>query len=109
MAKKVSLNLGQKQLLVAALAIGLVAGAGSSFGVLRYWPNLIPISKKQVLIQENSAVQDVIKRVAPSVVSITSRTNAVDILGLPQGQEEGIGTGIIVGSDGLILTNRHVV
>jgi serine protease Do len=60
------------------------------------------------VVQENSAVIDVAKQVSPAVVSITSKGVSQGFFGMPQ-QIQAAGTGMIVRSDGLILTNRHVV
>ncbi len=63
---------------------------------------------KRLLVKEDSAVIDVAKKVSPSVVSITASSSGVDVFGQTQNQESA-GTGIIIKSDGLILTNKHVV
>lgn len=62
---------------------------------------------KQVTLQENSATIDLVKKVGPSVVSITTSTTVQSFFGAQE--QEGAGTGVIVSSDGLILTNKHVV
>jgi hypothetical protein len=41
---------------------------------IRYFAAAIPADKKQLIVQENSAVIDVAKKVSPAVVSITSKT-----------------------------------
>jgi len=80
-------------------------------------------AKKVIEVTEDSATIDVVKRVSPSVVSvvITKELNnfynmtGPDIFGFPianqnpQKQDIGGGTGFVIASDGLILTNKHVV
>jgi serine protease Do len=95
-------------LLLMCLVFGLVGGAGGSYIFIRYFASAIPTDKKQLVVQENSAVIEVAHKVSPAVVSITSQTITRGFFGNTQ-QTEGAGTGMIVTSDGLILTNRHVV
>ncbi len=91
-----------------ALVLGLVGGAGGSYLFIRYFASAIPADRKQLVIQESSAVIDVAKKVSPAVVSITSKAVTRGFFGNAQ-QVAGAGTGMIVTSDGLIMTNRHVV
>lgn len=64
--------------------------------------------QKRVVVLEENAVIDVIKKSSPSVVSIIAEGVALDpFRGFVQ-QENGIGTGFVVDSN-LIFTNRHVV
>jgi serine protease Do len=93
---------------IMALVFGLVGGALGSYVFIRYFASAIPADRKQLVVQENSAVVDVASKVSPSVVSITSKTVTRGFFGNVQ-QAEGAGTGMIVTSDGLIMTNRHVV
>ncbi|HSX14486.1 MAG TPA: trypsin-like peptidase domain-containing protein [Candidatus Saccharimonadales bacterium] len=97
-----------KVVLISALVIGLVGGAAGGVLFVRFGASHIPVDKKQILVQENSAVIDTIKKVSPSVVSITSEATATSLFGANQ-TIEGAGSGIIMSSDGLILTNKHVV
>jgi len=96
------------------LVVGLLAGVlGAAFYgyFARHDTGFLEPStttEKAVTVSEQSAIIDLAKNVSPSVVSITSSANAVDFFGQDQ-TETGAGTGMIVSSDGLILTNKHVV
>jgi serine protease Do len=63
---------------------------------------------KNVTVQEQSATIDVVKKVSPSVVSITAIQSRLDFFGNIQ-KAQSAGTGFIVTKEGLILTNKHVV
>ncbi len=52
-------------------------------------------------------IASIVSEVSPSVVSITTQTQARTYFGVAQ--QEGAGTGIVVSKDGYILTNKHVV
>lgn len=65
-------------------------------------------STERLILEESSAIIDTTKKVAPSVVSITTSREVTDFFGQTFEQTGG-GTGFIVTSDGLIVTNRHVV
>ncbi len=68
--------------------------------------------QKQVISSEGDLVRDIAKNVGASVVSInvTSQTVAQDFFGFRQNlAQEGAGTGVIINTDGTIITNRHVV
>ncbi len=100
----------QRISIVAVVGLCLLAGfAGSWLQSNVLGGNLRTIEeRKSLLIKEDSAVIDVAQQVSPSVVSITTNSNTVDFFGQSQNQASS-GTGVILKSNGLILTNKHVV
>jgi serine protease Do len=70
--------------------------------------------QKEVITSQGELISSIAKSVGPSVVSVnvtstTSQTsNNFFNLGVPQTQQSA-GTGIILTSGGLVITNRHVV
>src|SRR5437870_422434 len=88
----------------AVVAGGLVAAFGrrtTTTNVTRLGPNSSKIAKP-------TDVQGILAKVEPSVVAISTR-------GFGQGQffnvvpQQGAGTGMVISSDGDVLTNAHVV
>jgi len=67
-----------------------------------------PIRTERLVLQESSAVIDTVKQVSPAVVSISTSRNVRDFFG-DLITRQGGGTGFIITSDGLIVTNKHVV
>lgn len=61
-----------------------------------------------VISQEEEDISAVASQAGPSVVSIITQGQGQTIFGGTQSQQ-GAGTGIIISSDGYVLTNKHVV
>ena len=97
-----------RKVVTLSLVFGLLGGVLGSYGFIKYFAASVPTAKQQLVINESSGVIDVAQKVSPSVVSITTKQISPGFFGRSQ-QIEGAGTGIIVSSDGLILTNKHVV
>lgn len=64
---------------------------------------------KQQVVDEESTVINAVEKVSPAVVSIVVKTVSFDFFSGPITSDQGIGTGFIVDSNGLIVTNSHVV
>lgn len=105
--------------LVFVIAVAFTSGAVADrfFGPQKL--GLGQTSVEQKILKEESVVVDVAEEVSPSVVTVSVETPRRRVLDfdffegfrsrVEGGQEQDIGTGFIVSSDGLIATNKHVV
>ncbi len=70
-------------------------------------------AQRVVLDKQSNLISNIAQEVGQSVVSVnvtSQTTNDFSFFGMPQSTEQqSAGTGIILSSDGLIITNRHVV
>jgi serine protease Do len=110
-----------KTALTAAVVIVIFALLLASSGWLSHLPTNLntwiaafhtnTTTLDQKVVNEESLVIDVAKKASPSVVSIGASQSLSDFLGNAgdPNQPQGIGTGFIVGANGVILTNKHVV
>jgi putative serine protease PepD len=96
--------------LVAALAIGAIVGGASGAGVVALVdansPSSVPASQAQgptnVVVNNTDSVNNitaVAAKASPSVVTID----------VSSGNSAGTGSGVILSTDGYVLTNTHVV
>ena len=98
--------------LVAGLAGGLIGSWLESEHNSRLNLGNDLSSQRKIVTSESQLVSSIAKSVGPSVVSVNVRGTSVaqDIFGFSQPTETAAaGTGIIISSGGLIITNRHVV
>lgn len=113
-------------LIVGGLAGGIVS---TGFTTTKTTGSTSTTTKQSLSVTEDSATVDVVKAANPAVVSIVISKDYSKIYGsqptspfdnifgfpnvqpqIPQGQQEiGGGSGYIVGADGVIVTNKHVV
>lgn len=116
-------------IIIVVLLVVVVSATGGAiadrlFGIkpLDYFlksRNLSSGSIEQRLLNEDSVVIDVAEKASGSVVTVSVQTPARRVLqlnpfggfssGITGGTQQDIGTGFIVSSDGLVLTNKHVV
>lgn len=113
---------GSKRAVVFLLIISLAAGfLGGWFGESRHTSDNTsidsPITDKQVVLSsQGQVISKIASVVGQSVVSVTATQGSTTVtpeqtlLGLGGGNSSSdAGTGIIISSNGLIITNRHVV
>lgn len=105
---------------IVMVAVAFVAGIiGGAIGPRLFPERLTSINSastgQRVVSSQSELIASIAKEVGPSVVSITvkseSQPTALEqLFGGGAGQvSEGAGTGIVLSSDGVIMTNRHVV
>ncbi len=99
--------------LIAAL-IGAVVGAGVAGGIVIASDDddgtgaAAERQPNSSVIERADNIQEVLAQIEPAVVSVRTRTLDLNVF-LEPVPSEGAGTGFIIGSDGVIVTNNHVI
>lgn len=110
-----------KKIIAAILIVVGVVLAGMGYGGVQLYTHLANQANERNTVSHQGLANDgnksvtkeegditaVVDKVSPAVVSIVTKAQARSFYGI--GEQEGAGTGIIVGKGGYILTNKHVV
>ena len=113
--KKCSNKCGNNSAAIVMSVLALVlGGCGLGFGLAAYQKTSTPLTFLNSGVDGNSAnfvegsIAEIAEKVSASVVSIVTSTKTTNFFGQDY-ESAAAGTGIIVTSDGYILTNKHVI
>ncbi len=104
---------GGAAIVISIVALALGAG-GLGLGIMAYQKSSTPLTFLNSGVDGNSAnfvegsIAEIAEKVSASVVSIVTSTKTTNFFGQDY-ESAAAGTGIIVTSDGYILTNKHVI
>ena len=108
---------------IIALAVVslLIGAAGLAFGIIAFFNNNQSSNSTETVSAdgyysgnsvefEETSIASIVSKVTPAVVSIISETRSSGYsLFFGSGTSQSAGTGMIVSSDGYVLTNKHVI
>ena len=99
-------------LILVSLAAGFVGGWVGSNSRNADEVSTSRSAQQKVISNESDLINSIAKEVGPSVVSVDVVSQSADsgsLFGFAPQSQRSAGTGIIIASNGLIVTNRHVV
>lgn len=108
-------SFGLNSVAIVMSVVALLMGAGRlGLGLMAYQKSSTPLTVLNSGVDGNSAnfvegsIAEIAEKVSASVVSIVTSTKTTNFFGQDY-ESAAAGTGIIVTSDGYILTNKHVI
>lgn len=66
-------------------------------------------SNNQLSNLSSITIPEIVDRVSSAVVGVATTSVSTNVFGFSQGEQQGIGSGVIFSEDGYVLTNYHVV
>jgi len=104
------LNMKILRFLVALLLVAIISGASSflTIELLKSQNNLLNRTTNVYSVTNDNNIANIVDEISNSVVNVSTKTVGYTWFG-QKVMSEGAGTGIIISSDGYILTNNHVV
>jgi len=111
-SKRQTHDISEAFLVVLALLFGFGGGLLAQYADIGVNDNMGTIEQqREVLLQEGDVIANVAEQVGPSVVSISAEGEELSrsFFGIEVNPQESVGTGIILTSDGLVVTNKHVI
>jgi len=102
-------------IVLVLVCIGLGVGGMALYNYLSTPANNSAVTKRpssgkdgnKIVTQEEADISSVAEKVSPSVVSVLTTSQSDSFFGTAE--QDGAGTGIIVGKNGYVMTNKHVV
>lgn len=98
---------GNTAVAIFAIIVSLIA-IGTSIGAAVYARANRPVSQTAQVLPSGESIADLYKEISPSAVFVFTSSNLIDEYGEVI-EAAASGSGVIVDSDGYIITNAHVV